>query len=316
MKRIIKRALRQVKCWVDVGNKPVKASEIEEVPFDNSYEWLDVSFRRLMRDPLCARRPQYVWGMLQGAALAKVLGLERVSVIEFGVASGAGLVCMESIAENCEQMVKIGIDVFGFDTGTGYPKPQDYRDMPYRWFEGFYPCDKEALQKHLKRAQMIYGPISETLDPFMRSGHAPIAFVGWDLNEYSGTQDGLRLYSADSRTLLPRTPCSFRSIVGKDNCEYTGEAPAISEFNTLHEMRKICKIPGMKYFIPPRLVGHWVEMLCTLHIFDHPLYNRPQSYKLSAFVNIDGQELFAEARLGAKPEIAPSGLQSVRQNSQ
>ena len=28
-----------------------------------------------MRDPLCARKPAYVWGVIQGAALARVLNI-------------------------------------------------------------------------------------------------------------------------------------------------------------------------------------------------------------------------------------------------
>src|SRR5438552_12404018 len=32
--------------------------------------------------------PQYVWGALQAASLANALGLERISVIEFGVGGG------------------------------------------------------------------------------------------------------------------------------------------------------------------------------------------------------------------------------------
>jgi hypothetical protein len=46
-----------------------------------------------------AARPQYVWGVLNGAFLARALGIPRISVIEFGVAGGNGLVVLESIAD-------------------------------------------------------------------------------------------------------------------------------------------------------------------------------------------------------------------------
>jgi hypothetical protein len=62
-----------------------------EIPFDNRYDWLGASFQKLKNDPLCARKSAYIWGVLQGTALGKVLGLQQVSVIEFGVAGGSGL---------------------------------------------------------------------------------------------------------------------------------------------------------------------------------------------------------------------------------
>jgi hypothetical protein len=55
---------------------------------------------------------------LQGAHLAKALGIKRVSVIEFGVAGGNGLVALDRIAEKVEQALGIDIDVYGFDTGA------------------------------------------------------------------------------------------------------------------------------------------------------------------------------------------------------
>jgi hypothetical protein len=45
-----------------------------EVPFDNTSMWIGQSFRKLMQDLIARRRPAYVWGVLQGCALGKVLG--------------------------------------------------------------------------------------------------------------------------------------------------------------------------------------------------------------------------------------------------
>jgi hypothetical protein len=59
--------------------------------------------------------------VLQGVSLAKVLNLPRVSVFEFGVAGGSGLVSLERVAELVEQKTGVGIDVYGFDTGEGFP---------------------------------------------------------------------------------------------------------------------------------------------------------------------------------------------------
>jgi hypothetical protein len=33
------------------------------------------------------------------------------------------------------------MDVFGFDTGTGLPKPESNQDMPNPWSSGLFPVD-------------------------------------------------------------------------------------------------------------------------------------------------------------------------------
>jgi hypothetical protein len=83
----------------------------------------------------------YTWGVVQGVHLAKVLGIDRVSVIEFGVAGGRGLLALERIADQVKSIFGVTVDVIGFDTGTGLPKPVDVRDMPNLWSEGFFPMD-------------------------------------------------------------------------------------------------------------------------------------------------------------------------------
>jgi hypothetical protein len=314
LRRYVKASLHKVKQWLDEGEKHLPPPvEPQSVPFDNSYQWLNASFATLMGDPVCASRPQYVWGMLQGAALAKVLGDERVSMIEFGVASGAGLIAMERIADRCEKMARIGIELFGFDTGTGFGNVSDYRDMPYKFREGYYPCDREELQKRLCRASMKYGLVSETVAAFIASDIPRVAFVGFDLSLYTSTRDALRLFGGDHRTLLPRTPCSFRSAIGKDRCEYTGELLAISEFNSLYEMRKLCRIPGMSYFVPAKFNGHWTQMLYSMHTFDHPFYNSRDAYMQSAVIDIEGKEVFVAARPGADLRSARSRVQEQSQ---
>ena len=61
--------------------------------------------------------------MLHGAALAKKLGHRRVSVLEFGVAGGRGLIDLEYHAREVSRELEIEIDVYGFDTGSGLPAP-------------------------------------------------------------------------------------------------------------------------------------------------------------------------------------------------
>src|SRR5262245_13803623 len=111
------RSMVRVRATVKRLFERVYFQDWKEVPVDNTYEWLGYAFQELMKDRLCARKPMYVWGVLQGAALARVLGVRRVSVLEFGVAGGGGLLSLEHTADEVGARIGIEIEVVGFDTG-------------------------------------------------------------------------------------------------------------------------------------------------------------------------------------------------------
>ena len=94
-------------------------------------------------------RAQYAYGTFHAAQQAKLLGLDGISVIEFGVDRGDGLLALESIAREVAHYFGIRISVLGFDTGEGMPSPADYRDLPYVWGKGFYRMDEAKLRKQL-----------------------------------------------------------------------------------------------------------------------------------------------------------------------
>ncbi len=292
IKKPIKKVLIGMKRWLLDEENPT----LPEVPFDNRDDWMQYAYLKLWQDPVCKRRPQYIWGVLQGAALSKVLGIEHISVIEFGVAGGGGLISMERAAELTEEMVGIKIDVYGFDTGTGLPKVLDYRDVPFRWSEGCWPLDKQKLEKQLHRAKLVLGNTKDTVPEFIRSKPAPVAFAAFDLTMYSSTAEALKLFEGDFSLLLPRTFCMFRSLVGKcgDLCEYIGERLAIQEFNSKNTMRKLCHMDGLRYWIPNTVGELWPEFFYCLHIFDHPLYGRPSSLRQSIAIDTDGREYLKE----------------------
>jgi len=291
VRRSLRFFLEGMKRWLDESGSPPPSPEVPPVSFDNRYEWLGASFLELMRDPICARRPQYIWGVLQGAALGKVLGMQHVSVMEFGVAGGAGLISLEQVAGHCEKMINIEINVYGFDTGIGLPKPEDYSDCPQMWSEGYYPGDMEELAKRLRRAHLKLGLVKDTVPAFLQSCPPPIAFAAFDLDFYSSTKEALNLFDGKHDILLPRIACFFRGIMGKSFSDYTGERLAISEFNDTRSMRKLSPIYGLKYFVPREFSWYWPEMFYFLHNFDHPLYNAPDSLQKSAIIDIDGNDI-------------------------
>ncbi len=54
-------------------------------------------------------RPHYAFCVYKAATLAKKLGYERVSVVEFGVAGGNGLMNLEYHAQNIQKLVQRSI---------------------------------------------------------------------------------------------------------------------------------------------------------------------------------------------------------------
>jgi hypothetical protein len=266
MKTVVRATLAGIKNWL--AEEPLQ--EELALPFDNHYPRIRRVFQQITQ--VCNRKP-YAWGVVQGLALAHALGYPRVSVIEFGVAGGSGLLALEQIAAEAEKIVGLGIDVYGFDTGEGLPKPEDYRDLPYMWEEGYFAMDVDKLRARLQRARLILGRVEETVPEFVCSSFAPVAFVSIDLDLYTGTKHALKLLEASPDALLPRIPYYFDDIMGQGYCDYTGERLAIHEFNSEHAMRKIAPHYGLKFFVPQHNINDiWVECIYYAHIFDHPLY--------------------------------------------
>ena len=55
--------------------------------------------------------------------------------------------------------------------------------------------------------------------------------------------------------------------------DFTGERAAIDEFNSAHGERKIDKIHGLRFELPPEdFQLPWHEQLYVAHAFDHPRY--------------------------------------------
>ncbi len=221
-------------------------------------------------------RPHYAYIVYQAARLASQLGLPRISVLEFGVAGGAGLLCLEKHAEEVEKVFPdVKIDIYGFDTGAGLPPPVDYRDLPYHWQEGFFAMNSTVLLPRLRRSKLIFGDVRETSAKFLTDYNpAPIAAVAHDLDYYSSTAPTLDLFLADAAFVLPRVFCYFDDTIGGDielYCEFTGQRLAIREFNARNDSVKI----ATPYYL--RVADHgetWRHQIWVTHIFNHPLYDK------------------------------------------
>jgi hypothetical protein len=217
--------------------------------------------------------PHYLWGTMCAAGLAAALELPRVTVIEFGVAGGNGLLELERVAAWVERRSGVGLDVVGFDSGTGLPQPEDYRDLPNLWSEGYFPMEPDRLRARLRRAKLVLGPVAETVPRFIESSPAPVGFISFDLDLYSSTMAAFEIFDADPALLLPRVTSYFDDIIGFSHGDFTGERLAISDFNQAHKTRKISKLYGLRWVLVQD--KWWTDMMYMFHVFDHPSYNAP-----------------------------------------
>jgi hypothetical protein len=233
---------------------------------------LAVTFRWCLEQGVQSR-PQYLWGTLFAARIAKALELERIASLEFGVAGGNGLIALEQAAAAATEITGVGVDVYGFDIVTGFPTPIDHRDLPQLIVPGWFEMDVDALKSRLKTAQLVLGPVEETVPEFVRAGHAPIGFVSFDLDLYSATVDAFGVLEQAHERLLPRVTCYFDDLFGYAWHDFNGERAAIADFNESNEQRKLGKIHGLRYSLPVSEFNlPWHEQMYIAHLFDHPDY--------------------------------------------
>jgi len=234
-------------------------------------------------------RPNYAYLVYQAAKQAARLGEPRVSLLEFGVAGGAGLRAMEHHAVQAEKIFPVKIELYGFDTGEGLPPPEDYRDLPYHWKANFFKMDVADLKKNLKRSTLVLGNVADTVGTFIEQYNpAPIGAVSQDLDYYSSTMAAFKLFDADNTRFLPRVICYFDDTIGGDAelyNDFTGERLAIHEFNATHSM---AKMSPAYYLTAMPLAPVWHHRIWSLHYFDHPKYN--------TFISEENQQLTLSGR--------------------
>jgi hypothetical protein len=225
-------------------------------------------------------RPQYAYNLCYAAKQAKALGYNSMSAIEFGVASGGGLLILEEYAIFLSKMLGIHIEVYGFDSGFGLPKLEGYKDIPQQWQPGDFPLDFEKLKTNLKQAKLILGDVRQTLDAFYADYEpAPVGAVFFDLDLYSSTRAALNIFNTHPDHLIPRVRCYFDDIYGDEislTNEFIGEPLAINEYNQANESRKITPV---HHLLAKNTRKKWYPKCFVHHCFDHPLYTQKLHYR-------------------------------------
>jgi len=219
-------------------------------------------------------RPHYGYCVYNAAVLARKFGHRKISVLEFGVAGGEGLINLEYHAQEIEKLLGIEIEIYGFDTGEGLPEPIDYRDMPHLWKKSFYKADVPMLQTKLKKANLVLGDIKKTSQDFFKKYNpAPIGAIVYDLDFYSSTVSALKMLEAGEKYYLPRVFCYADDTLGSElelYSDYTGERLAINEFNLNHDSIKMA-LPY--YLLSRKVVKYWYHQIWICHFFTHSRYN-------------------------------------------
>jgi hypothetical protein len=143
-------------------------------------------------------RPSYLYCLYHSAILAKKLGIKKISVIEFGVAGGNGIIFLESYQKKIYDEIGVEIEIYGFDLGSGLSKSEDSRDLPYWFKEGLFKMNSKILNKKLKSAKIIIGDVKITITDFFKQYNpSPIGAIFNDLDYYSSTKDSFEIFSGN-----------------------------------------------------------------------------------------------------------------------
>jgi len=219
-------------------------------------------------------RPSYAYCTYHAADLARRLGISRISVIEFGVAGGNGLLFLRDFAARVGQAMNVEVEVYGFDTGAGLPAVSATEDLPY-WFRPFqYRMDQNALQTRLHPAKLVLGNVADTVSEFFtRYDPAPVGAIFNDLDLYTSTTDSLKLFDQDALHFLPRLFMYFDDVIGTElemYSECNGQLLAIKEFNR----RQHAVYLGLNQNLLARNDVNYRYQIYYAHFRAHPLYRQ------------------------------------------
>lgn len=223
----------------------------------------------------CLNRPFYAYGMLRAADLALFEGKQQVTVCEFGVARGDGLLNMLELAEVIGPALGLTFRVIGFDTGAGLPRIVGYKDHPEMWIPGDFSMgeSQDDLRKRIGgRAVLVIGDIEQTIDGFTATltEDAPLGFISIDVDTYSSTVSALRCLAGRPELYTLAASVYLDDINGYTSSRWSGELAGVAEFNDVHMNRKIDRdrtLPGTR----PSGRMPWHAKMFTCHVFDHPI---------------------------------------------
>jgi hypothetical protein len=211
-------------------------------------------------------RNHYALSLLHGVLQAEHCGYNKLTAIEFGVGEGGGLVALINAADYFRRSCNIEIEVYGFDTCSGLPTLDGYKDHPEVWRQGQFrtPNPQALMEQFPDWAHLVIGDINDTVPEFIeefKQSNSRLGFVSVDVDLYSSTVPALKIFELDSNLYVPAVPMYFDDVNFLITySQYAGEALAINEFNQRNDFRKI---ESKEIFN--------IENFHVCHVFDHPV---------------------------------------------
>lgn len=216
----------------------------------------------------------YAYGIEKATAIALKYGVRGITLLEFGVAAGRGLLNMCKISETLARETGMQYRIVGFDGGSGMPVARDYRDHPDLYAPGDFPMfDREKLQLALPaNASLILGDVAETTPKFFAelNPEFPIGFVSIDVDYYWSSIEAMQIFKSAPEHYLPYCPVYFDDIMDEEHNSWCGELAAIREFNDEMEMRKIERSAAIRKLRPLKHAW-WIDQMFFMHVLDHPV---------------------------------------------
>jgi hypothetical protein len=218
-------------------------------------------------------RQHNAYSILSCAEVAKKMGINKVTLIEFGVASGSGLVNMAKIAGKVSQRTGVLFKIYGFDTGEGLTDPKGFKDYPSAFKKGDYPTNIELLKKKLpKNVELVLGDVKDTIEPFLKNFDAtyPIGYIVLDLDLFSSSLCALAVLKGKSESYYPTLHLYADDIDEFGHSVYCGEEAAISKFNSTNSMVKIERnvfLKNERVFRKQK----WLDKMFKVQVFEHPM---------------------------------------------
>jgi hypothetical protein len=217
-------------------------------------------------------RQHHAYCILKCAEEAKSLNIKTVSLIEFGVANGAGLINISKISKKVTKITGIEFKIYGFDTGTGMPVPVSFKDHPELYKVGDYPMDFVNLKLKLdNNVELIIGDIDQTIQKFSQNIlKSPIGFISLDVDYYSSSVQALSLLELITpNQLLPCTYLYVDDIEEDTHNSICGELGAIGSFNKKNInnifIEKSSNIRWNRIFKNAK----WIDKIFYIHNFNH-----------------------------------------------
>jgi hypothetical protein len=225
-------------------------------------------------------RQPYAFGLNEVFRKAHIQKIKKILIIEFGVASGAGLFNLAYLANKLAKIYNLDYEVIGFDTGKGMPPPKDYRDHPEKYLTGDFPPLLLSKIKLPKKTKIYYGDVQKTINKLkkdLKEKNTRIGFAAIDVDYYSSTLSCLKSFTFNQSFYFSSTVLYFDDVNNPDHNEFCGELLAINEFNKKNINRKICKMTQLKNW---RIFKNalWLDQMYFLHVLDSD-YRKPKNWK-------------------------------------